>query len=175
MSISDQDLEGLVQLYEQSSWRELELQLDDTYLYLGRGEAGRTLRRDGGATVASSVAVAATPATAPAPQTPVAAPSSGSTAPKASSNAEQTEFPEGCVPVRTPSLGNFYRSAKPGAAPYVEVGQRVEPGTEVCLIEVMKLFTTVQAGVAGVIKSVLVNDGALVEFGQPLFVIDTRG
>lgn len=74
--------------------------------------------------------------------------------------------------MRAPYLGTFYRSAKPGSAPYVEVGATTEMDTEVCLIEVMKLFTAVRAGIAGRVHSVLVNDGQLVEANQPLLVIE---
>ncbi len=74
--------------------------------------------------------------------------------------------------VRAPNLGTFYRAPKPGAPPYVSLGQWVEAETELCLIEVMKLFTSVQSGVRGTVKQILAEDSQLVEFGQPLFVID---
>ena len=74
--------------------------------------------------------------------------------------------------MRAPNLGTFYRSPKPGAAPYVSVGQTVGADTEVCLIEVMKLFTSVPAGVAGAVRKVLVEDAELVEYDQPLFLIE---
>jgi len=64
------------------------------------------------------------------------------------------------------------RSPKPGAPPYVKLGQRIEPMTELCLIEVMKLFTTVFAGVTGVVRQVMVEDSELVEFDQALFLIE---
>ncbi len=74
--------------------------------------------------------------------------------------------------MRAPNLGTFYRSPKPGAAPYVTVGQTVGADTEVCLIEVMKLFTSVLAGVGGAVRRVLVEDAELVEYDQPLFLIE---
>ena len=77
--------------------------------------------------------------------------------------------------VRAPNLGTFYRAPKPGAPPYVAVGQKVEAATEVCLIEVMKLFTSVRAGVAGTVREVLAEDAQLVEFDQPLFLIEPVG
>lgn len=73
--------------------------------------------------------------------------------------------------VSAPNLGTFYRAPKPGAANYVEIGSRVKAGDELCLIEVMKLFTAVRADVDGVIHSVLVEDGGMVEGGQPLFAL----
>ena len=76
------------------------------------------------------------------------------------------------IGITAPNLGTFYRAPKPGAPPYVEVGQAVEPGTEVCLIEVMKLFTPVSAGTAGVVREICIEDGQMVEFGQLLVIIE---
>ena len=105
-------------------------------------------------------AVVATPANAPvvapAPQPAVAAPSA---------------LPAGATIVPAPNLGTFYRAPKPGAANYVEVGSKVAAGEELCLIEVMKLFTAVRADESGTVHSVLVEDGAMVEGGQPLFAL----
>ncbi len=84
-------------------------------------------------------------------------------------------IPDGVGVVRAPNLGTFYRAPKPGAPPYVAVGQKVEAATEVCLIEVMKLFTSVCAGVAGTVREVLAEDAQLVEFDQPLFLIEPLG
>ena len=75
-------------------------------------------------------------------------------------------------PVTAPNLGTFYRSPKPGAAAFVEVGQHVEPETEICLLEVMKLFTSVKAGVAGIIRHIAAADAELVEGGQVLYYIE---
>lgn len=74
--------------------------------------------------------------------------------------------------VRAPNLGTFYRSPKPGSAPFVEIGQKVDAQTEICLLEVMKLFTSVKAGVNGTIRKVCVEDGVLVESGQVLFLVE---
>ncbi len=74
--------------------------------------------------------------------------------------------------VVAPNLGTFYRSPKPGSPPFVELGQRVTVETEICLLEVMKLFTSVKAGVAGTIRRIDADDSALVEGGQMLFHIE---
>ena len=79
---------------------------------------------------------------------------------------------DGLVPITAPNLGTFYRAPKPGVAPYVEVGQQVGEATEVCLIEVMKLFTPVRAGISGRIAKACVEDGEMVEFGAPLFLVE---
>ena len=81
------------------------------------------------------------------------------------------DLPEGACVVTAPNLGIFYRAPKPGAAPYVEVGATIAEGDELCLIEVMKLFTAVRAAKGGKVHSVIAEDGSMVEAGQPLFVL----
>lgn len=102
------------------------------------------------------------------PSTIVAAPK---LAPAASPVASQV-IPDGLVAIRAPSLGTFYLAPKPGAPSFVEVGQQIHTTTEICLIEVMKLFTTVRAGVNGTVRRALVGDGEMVEFDQALFLIE---
>jgi len=79
--------------------------------------------------------------------------------------------PEGATIVAAPYLGTFYRSPKPGAPAYVELGSDVTAESELCLVEVMKLFTAVRAGVAGKVVAILASDGDLVQAGQPLFAV----
>ena len=74
--------------------------------------------------------------------------------------------------VESPMLGVFYRASAPGAAPYVDVGARVQPDTVVCLLEVMKMMNSIVAGVAGTIVEVCADNAALVELGQPLFRVE---
>ena len=84
---------------------------------------------------------------------------------------KQTTWPEGAHVIRSPMVGTFYRAPEPGAGPFVEVGQEVEPGTIVCIVEVMKLMNSVAAGVHGTVLQVLVGDAAAVQAGQPLIVV----
>jgi len=74
--------------------------------------------------------------------------------------------------VRSPMVGTFYRSPSPGAKPFVEVGQRVEVGDTLCIIEAMKILNQIEADKAGVIAKVLVEHAHPVEYIQPLFVIE---
>ena len=76
------------------------------------------------------------------------------------------------VTIEAPMLGVFYRAPSPGAAPFVDVGARVEPATIVCIIEVMKMMNSVPAGVAGTIVEVLAENAEPVEYGAPLFRIE---
>ncbi|MBK9073029.1 MAG: acetyl-CoA carboxylase biotin carboxyl carrier protein [Myxococcales bacterium] len=78
------------------------------------------------------------------------------------------ESPSGHV-VTSPFVGTFYRRPNPDAANYVEVGTRVEAGRALCIIEAMKLMNEIEADIAGTVEAVLVDDGAAVEYGQPLF------
>ena len=74
--------------------------------------------------------------------------------------------------VKSPMVGTFYRSATPGAKPFVEVGQAVNTGETVCIFEARMLLNEIEAARDGVIKAILVENGQPVEYGQPLFVID---
>jgi len=78
--------------------------------------------------------------------------------------------PEGHV-VKSPMVGTFYRSAAPGAKPFVEIGQSVNAGDTLCIIEAMKLLNEIEADQGGIIKAVLVENGQPVEYGQPLYLI----
>jgi acetyl-CoA carboxylase biotin carboxyl carrier protein len=73
--------------------------------------------------------------------------------------------------VKSPMVGTFYRSPSPGAPPFIEVGQSVNDGQTLCIIEAMKLLNEIESDAAGVVKKILVENGQPVEYGQPLFVI----
>ena len=73
--------------------------------------------------------------------------------------------------VKSPMVGTFYRSASPGSKAFVDVGQSVNMGETLCIIEAMKLLNEIESDQGGVIKAILVENGQPVEFGQPLFVI----
>jgi acetyl-CoA carboxylase biotin carboxyl carrier protein len=76
--------------------------------------------------------------------------------------------------VKAPMVGTVYAASSPGAAPYVQVGDRVGEGDILCIIEAMKMMNQIEADVSGVIKSIRIQNGEAVEFGQTLFVIDQR-
>jgi len=78
--------------------------------------------------------------------------------------------PEGHV-VKSPMVGTFYRSASPGAKPFVEIGDEVQVGDPLCIIEAMKLMNEIEADRAGVVKAILIENGQPVEYGQALVVI----
>lgn len=155
-SVTPRDIEALVETFEASDWSELKLTIDGLDLFLSKSPGARPSP----AVAELAMPVAAAPFAASAPARANAAP------------PKHAAAPEDWVTVRAPNLGTFYRAPKPGAPPYVKLGQHVEPTTELCLIEVMKLFTTVYNNVFGVVRQVLVEDGELVEFDQALFLIE---
>lgn len=165
-ALPSDDLQALVEQFNASHWRTLELEFYGSKLFLSK-DVGTSPGWGGIAPAGAFVATAATAA----PQLPahtaavaaLAAPASGPV------------VAEGHVIVNAPSLGTFYRSPKPGAEAFTQVGEAVEADTELCLIEVMKLFTTLRAGVKGKVVKILVEDGVMVEYDQPLFVIDPNG
>lgn len=116
---------------------------------------------------------AALPAAAAAPALPVAAPAATAVpaAPVRGRNATQPPAPEGAVAIRAPMLGTFYRASAPGEKPFVEVGSRVAATDTVCLIEVMKLFNSIAAGVEGTVVAIHAENGALVEFDQAIVYV----
>lgn len=76
--------------------------------------------------------------------------------------------------IKSPMVGTFYRASNPEASPFVEVGQPVQKGETLCIIEAMKMLNQIEADRSGVIKSILMPDNTPVEFDEPLFIIDTE-
>lgn len=133
---------------------------------------GRRIRIEKNKPVAPAVAfnaTAPTPTVAPAPvQAPVV-----ETAPVQQSAPTQASAPQPTgKTIKAPMVGVFYQAASPEADPYVTVGKTVKKGDTVCIIEAMKLMNEIQAEEDGTIKEILVKDGDIIEYGQPLFVIE---
>jgi acetyl-CoA carboxylase biotin carboxyl carrier protein len=159
---------AIVDLFEQSDWDELHIELDGLHLFLSR-RADAQLTSGLGGGLASAPAPVAAPAAVASAAAPAAAPAAAAPAANAPS---ADNIPANWVAVTAPNLGTFYRAPKPGAAPFVEIGQQVTEDMEICLLEVMKLFTAVKAGVSGKVVQVCVNDADMVEHGQPLFYVE---
>lgn len=183
MTAKASDIAALVELFAASEWDELHVDIDGLQLFLSTDPYARLSsstretdearspdrnrrqdRADGLATVDMATLGAR------AEGGGKAADAAGGAAPR----AVATDCPEGWIAVTAPNLGTFYRAPKPGAPPYVEEGQSVQPDTALCLLEVMKLFTAVHAGIQGVMRRICVEDGQMVEFGQTLFYLEPR-
>ena len=116
------------------------------------------------------------PAAAPAPA-PIAVAAPAAAAPAATAAAAPVaaaEPEEEGFEVTAPMVGTFYASSSPGAAPFVQVGDRVSEGDTLCIIEAMKMMNQIESDVSGVVKSIRIQNGEPVEFGQTLVVIDPR-
>jgi acetyl-CoA carboxylase biotin carboxyl carrier protein len=90
---------------------------------------------------------------------------------KAGAQVPIADLPGGTHLIKSPMVGTFYRSPEPGAKPFVEPGRKVKADTIVCIIEVMKLMNSVEAGIAGTVTHVFAENAAMVEAGQPLIAI----
>lgn len=156
MSLTAKDVAEITKLLEESDFDELCLELDGMKL---------NLRRRGAPPVAEGrPAAGAGPVVAGVQRVATAAQSAEPAEPDAASDPLEHR-------VAAPLLGTFYRSPKPGAPPFVEVGSEVEPDTVIGIIEVMKLMNTARAGVHGRVTRILARDGVLVEYGETLLLV----
>jgi acetyl-CoA carboxylase biotin carboxyl carrier protein len=144
-------LKTLIELVETSGIAELEIQ---------EGEERVRITRAGAPGAQHVMLHAAPQVAAPAP---LAAPAAASAPAPAAAQEGHT--------VKSPMVGTFYRSASPGAKPFVEIGDTIAQGDTLCIVEAMKLMNEIEADATGTIKAILVENGQAVEFGQPLFVI----
>ena len=157
MDLSYDDVQNILKIIDASSLEELHLEIGEFKLVV-RKRGGRP---DG--QIAGEVARELSPAASRPEPLPTASPA-GRPAPRVQR--------DGMIEVRAPMVGTFYRAPAPGAPPFVEVGAKVEPDDVVCIIEVMKLMNSIRAGRRGRVVEILAENAELVEYGQPLVVIE---
>ena len=145
-------IKSLIQLLEESDVAELEIT---------EGEESVRISRAGPAAAAPAPAAAAVPPPAAAPAAPE---------PAAPAPAAGPEVPEGHA-IASPMVGTFYAAPTPDAKPFVQVGDRVAEGDTLCIVEAMKMLNQIEADRDGVVRAVLAENGAPVEYGQALFVL----
>jgi acetyl-CoA carboxylase biotin carboxyl carrier protein len=150
------ELKEIIDIFEsRESINELEIE-----------KAGVRLRmKRSGETMASGPVLAPAPAVAALASAPL---------PSLESTAKTAAEGEGLVLIKSPIVGTFYKAPKPTAPPFVAVGDFVEKGTILCIIEAMKLMNEIESEVAGVVSAVLVENGQPVEYGEELFAIRPR-
>jgi len=160
MSLTHEDVQKILAILDEAECEEVRLEFGDLKLHLRRHGSSLHLQheqrpgdKDEGQTRRTANEEAAS--ASPAPQQP----------------RHEEAIPEGVMAVAAPMLGTFYRTPSPGEKPFVEQGDKVSPDDTVCLVEVMKLFNSVKAGMAGTVEQILVENGTLVEYGQPLILI----
>jgi acetyl-CoA carboxylase biotin carboxyl carrier protein len=174
-----EEIRELIEIFNESGVAELELQRGENRLRLRRAGTTQDFVVGTGPLVSAVPAVAggtlaavqpsasATPATQAPASTPALSPS-------ASSANQPPDADAGHILVRSPIVGTYYESPAPDAPSFVRVGDSIEPGQVLCIIESMKLMNEIEAEVAGVIASKLVENGRPVEYGEALFAIRPR-
>jgi acetyl-CoA carboxylase biotin carboxyl carrier protein len=145
----------LVELMKEHDLSEMDLQQGELRIQLRRADLAAPL------------------VAAPAPRLVAAAPAGAPTAETSAAPQPEPKSTSAAV-IKSPMVGTFYSAPDPDAPPFVKVGDHVGPETTVCIVEAMKVFNQIPAEIAGRIVAVLVENGAPVEFGQPLFKVDTR-
>ncbi len=143
-------IKALIALLEESDVTEIEIHEGEESVRISRHKQ-----------VVAAPAVAAMPAAAPAAAAPVVT-AAEAAAPATASGHEVT----------APMVGTFYRSSSPGAKPFAEVGQQINEGDTLCIIEAMKMLNQIESDKSGKIAAILVENGQPIEYGQPLFVIE---
>lgn len=152
--MNSDEIKELIQIFNESGVAEMEVQRGENRLRLRRGPTAQEL---------------AVPVTAPAPA-PAPAPAS---APALSSAKPPAPEPNHTI-VKSPIVGTYYDASSPDAPPFVKIGDSVEPGQVLCIIESMKLMNEIEAEIAGTIVHKLAENGRPVEYGEALFAIRPR-
>ncbi|MDE8034513.1 acetyl-CoA carboxylase biotin carboxyl carrier protein [Actinobacillus equuli subsp. equuli] len=149
-------IKKLIELVEESGITELEVSEEEGTVRISRAQPAASAAVQYVAAPQAAVAPAAAPAAQAAP---------AAAAPAASADVSGHA-------VLSPMVGTFYRSPSPDAKPFIEVGQTVNVGDALCIVEAMKMMNRIESDKAGVVKAILVNDGEAVEFDQKLIIIE---
>ena len=161
------EIQDLIKFVSKSGVNEVELETKEIKIVIKTGKqstAAPVVYQAAPAQITTAPAqVMAAPVATAAPSTETAAPATTNTA-----AANEAKY----ITIKSPMIGTFYRSSGPDKAPFVNVGDEINPGKPVCIIEAMKLFNEIESEIKGKIVKVLVNDATPVEYDQPLFLVD---
>lgn len=167
-----EEIQSLIKFVARSGVSEVELEMNDVKLLIKTPPKGAKSQDK---TVVQAPVVAALPQQQMQAVAPVAAPvpaAAPAPAPTAQAPAPAEEENSKYIEVTSPMIGTFYRSPSPDKPSFVNVGDTVNTGDVLCIIEAMKLFNEIESEVSGKIVKVLVDDTTPVEYGQPLFLVD---
>jgi acetyl-CoA carboxylase biotin carboxyl carrier protein len=145
-----QEMKDLIEFFDKSGLTELEIEDGDNRLYVSKNSPMAAMQY------------------APMPQAAVAAPV------VQQASIENKQAVEEGNKIESPIIGTYYSAASPGAAPFVKVGDVVEKGQTLCIIEAMKIMNTIEAEYRCKIVKMLVENGKPVEYGQPIFVVEPQ-
>ncbi len=152
------EIQSLIKFVAKSGANEVKLEMEDIKITIRTGSSNSNTPET---TIVQQIPIAQAPiATAPAP---VAA-----AAPPTDTKQEEAKY----ITIKSPIIGTFYRKPSPEKPAFVEVGNSINPGDVLCVIEAMKLFNDIESEVSGKIVKILVEDSSPVEFDQPLFLVD---
>jgi acetyl-CoA carboxylase biotin carboxyl carrier protein len=165
MTLTHEDVRKILAIIDESDYEEVHIEFGDLKLDLRKHGDASDFRRVERREKPEDSKVS------PQPPKIVATETITSGAPVSPKKSPEEALPEGIAAVIAPMLGTCYRAPSPGAKPFVEVGDTVKPDDTVCLVEVMKLFNSLKAGVAGTVEKILFENATLVEYGQPLILI----
>lgn len=160
MPLSEKEMLEVLELFQKSGWEDLTLESGGIRLSISKSGQAAALPRSPGEARGRTV------------EPPRASPGLREREPVHSAPTPTVTLDPRWIAVKAPMLGTFYAAPKPGAPPFVSVGQAVAPEDNVCIIEVMKLMNYVKAGTRGTIAHIAVSNGDLVEFDQALVYID---
>ncbi|PYI55056.1 acetyl-CoA carboxylase biotin carboxyl carrier protein [Paenibacillus flagellatus] len=160
------EIKELIKLVDSTTVQELEIENEGSRLLIRKPNKTESVVVAHAPAPQSYIPVASHPVSAPV-QT-AAAPTEAAAAPAPAAKAEADA---GYHKITSPMVGTFYRASAPGAAPFVNVGDRVNEKTTVCILEAMKLMNPIEAEVKGEIVEILAENGQLVEYGQTLFLV----
>jgi acetyl-CoA carboxylase biotin carboxyl carrier protein len=159
MELSDDDVLHILKLIDESKFDYFQLEAGDLKITVSKGDPNP------GSAASQSPAIPQAPKVSAPPIAPAPHPQPAKREPQAAA------IPEGLLPITAPLLGTFYVAPEPGAPPFVKVGAAITEDTTVGLIEVMKVFNSVRAGVTGTLVEVVAQNGQFVEYGQTLFLV----
>ena len=160
----------LVKLVEESDIAQLEVSSWGRQVKITKRYApGSNGHQTSGNMAEIEIPASSVPRTAPAPA-PQAVPVQRESAPAVSESAENAD--DKYVPIKSPMVGTFYTAPEPNAPPYVEIGDSVQKGKVVCIVEAMKLMNEIEAEVSGKVVKRMIENGQPVEFGQTLFLVE---
>ncbi|MCA1054781.1 acetyl-CoA carboxylase biotin carboxyl carrier protein [Rossellomorea aquimaris] len=159
-----QEIREIIKLIDQSSVDEFSYEYEGSKIELKKNAAAPQFIQQ---EVQQPAPQAVQQAPAPAPVQAEAAPSQAEESKPAEAKADDSNLHK----ITSPMVGTFYQSSSPDSDAYVKVGSKVDDSSVVCIVEAMKLFNEIEAEVKGEIVEILVKDGQLVEYGQPLFLV----
>jgi acetyl-CoA carboxylase biotin carboxyl carrier protein len=163
--MNHKELKELIEFLVEKDITEFELERGDVKVRVKRGSETVIVAPE-----ARMGPVPVTPSSPPVPTSVSTAASTVTTMPSAKDAAEES----GLHIVKSPIVGTFYEAPSPGSPPFVKVGDQVEAGSALCIVEAMKLMNEIESDVAGEIVKQMVSNGQPVEYGQPLFAIRTK-